>query len=201
MDKTEMIRIDDAIISNENKLQYLEFHETIFNTIKETYCYIFYIEGMKEFFGSPYQCKRFSFELFFKDILLILKQKICMNIWKLLFDKGNNALSIYQMKKFVVNNFKVQINRKNIKVPTMLEKNITGIRNVYLSHNLSSETCYTVNALGLKPLLDEIYAYFRNLWIGNFVDEHLFVSDDYFEFLEPVYKNSVKDAFKGIQLK
>ena len=40
---------------------------------------------------------------------------------------------------------------------------------------------------------------FQQLWIGNFVDDHLFISDGYFESLEQLYKGSVKDALKGIK--
>lgn len=199
MNKTEMLQVETSLIDADKTSQYLEFHETIFDTINETYRCIYYLDGVKEMFGSSYQCKGYAFEYFFKDIVKFVKQKICVNIWKLLLDKGKDALSIYRMKEFNKCAFNCDIKIKNIKIPASLEDNLSGIRNASISHNLHTNALYTIDTVGLKPLLNEIYKYFQQLWIGNFVDDHLFISDGYFESLEQLYKGSVKDALKGIK--
>lgn len=198
MKKSDMLKISTLLINKDNTTRYLEFHNTIFETIHETYRCIFYLDAVKEMFGKSYQCKGYAFEYFFKDMVKFIKQKICMNIWKLLIDKGKDSLTVYKMKEFINHTFNCKINVKNIKISADMEDNISGLRNVTISHNLHTDTCYKVDTVGLKPLLNEIYEYFQKLWIENFVDDSLFIADGYFENLEVLYKNSIKNTFKGI---
>lgn len=198
MQKNEMIIIDSSLINEENKSHYLEFYETIFETINETFRCLYYIDGIKESFGNYFKPRGYKYEYFFKDIVKMLNQKICINIWKLLLDKGKDSLSIYKMKAFLRNTFNHTISKKNIYINPNLEKSVCGMRNAFISHNLHTEVGYTIDTRDLKPLLFEIYAYFQKLWIQNFVDSSLFISDGYFEGLEQLYKDSVKEAFQGI---
>ena len=198
MKKIDMISLDDAVINEQNKSKYFEFYDIIFDTINETYRYLFYLEGIKEFFGENYHLKGRHYEYFIKDILVVLKQKICLNIWKLLMDCGKGTLSIYKMKKTLYDEFKCSVNVKNIKINSDLEKSIKGIRNTSISHNLHTDIEYTLEMRDLKVLLGQTYQYFQKLWVKNLVGDNRFIADGYFEELEHLYKDSVKSVLKGI---
>lgn len=200
MKKSEMIQINNAFITNEITSRYLEFYETIYETIYETYRCLFYLEGIRDVFGDNYKLKGFKYEYFIKDSIRFIQQKICLNIWKLLIDNENDSLSIYKMKGFIYNDLKYIVNVKGIVIASDLENRIKKMRNNFISHNLQSVVDVTVEIKELRPLLDNIYNYFQKLWIKNFVDDSLFISDGYFESLEKLYIESVKEAFKGIKL-
>ena len=55
MQKNEMIIIDSSLINEENKSHYLEFYETIFETINETSRCLSHIDGIKESFGNYFK--------------------------------------------------------------------------------------------------------------------------------------------------
>ena len=129
----------------------------------------------------------------------MLKQKVCLNISKLIFDKGNDVLTIYQMQDFIRTNLNIIISEPHITIATDLESSITIMRNLYISHNLHTNNDCTVDMRELKPLLDKIYNFFQKLWIKNFVTDRLFISDGYFEFIESTFINSVKEAFMAIK--
>lgn len=66
MQKNEMIIIDSSLINEENKSHYLEFYETIFETINETFRCLYYIDGIKESFGNYFKPRGYKYEYFFQ---------------------------------------------------------------------------------------------------------------------------------------
>lgn len=199
MKKDEMIQINSALITNENKRLYLEYYETIWETIKETYCCLFYLEGIGQHFGENYKCTGKPYEFFIKDIIKLLKQKICLNVNKLIFDKGKNVLTIYKMQNYIREHFNVIITEPHIKVEATLEDLITNMRHTFISHNLHTDNDCSVDMRDLKPLLDKIYNFFQKLWIKNFITDGLFISDGYFDFYKSFYINAVQEAFMAVK--
>lgn len=198
MEKNEMIHIDPALINSENKKRYLEFYNTIFETIKESYCFLYYLNGAEQFFGKYKKTGR-NFEFFVTDILRLLKQKICLNICKLIFDSKKDELTIYNMHKFIKENFHIIIKEKSFKVSNDLKNRIINIRNNFISHNLHTENSYSIDMNDLKPILDNIYSYFQKHWVENFVDDSIFVGDGYFDFIKPFYIKAIFESFNGIK--
>lgn len=194
-----MIQISPALITSENERRYREYYETIWETIKETYCCLFYLEGIGQHFGENYKCTGKSYEFFIKDIIKLLKQKICLNIWKLIFDEGTDALTIYRMKEYIYREFKHTVTEPYISVSPKVKTSITNTRKFFISHNLHTENDCRVDMRDLNPLLNKIYEFFQKLWIKNFVTDRLFISDGYFDFQKTFYINAVQEAFMAIK--
>lgn len=115
-----MIQLNPVQITEEIEHRYLEYYETISETIKETYRCLFYLEGLEQHFGN-YKCSGDDFELLIKDIIKLLKQKVCLNINKLIFDNGKKVLTIYKMQYYIRNTLKTEINEPSIKVETNIK--------------------------------------------------------------------------------
>lgn len=199
MKKEDMIQINPAQITKRIQHQYLEYYETIMETIKETYRCFFYLEGLEQNFGN-YKCSGYNYEMFVKDIIKLLQQKVCLNICKLIFDaKGNDILTIYKMKNYIQDALNVKVDEPPINVDTKLQNSIVNMRNHFIGHNLKTKNNLSVDIRKLKPLLNKIYKFFQKLWIKNFVNDSLFISDGYFDFLKEHCINSVKESFVAIK--
>ena len=192
-----MIQIDPKLINTDNKQRYMEYYYTIYETLKESYSYLYYLEGVEQLFGN-YKKTGKNFELFITDVLELLKQKICLNIWKLLLDKGDDALTINNFHKFIWDEFKIAIIAKSVKPPTDLENRIINMRKNFIGHNLHTDDTYFLGMNELKPFLDKIYIYFQKHWIKNFVNDNMFIPDDHFASIRPAYINAVYESLKGI---
>lgn len=198
MKKEDMIQINPAQITEENTHRYLEFYETISETIKETYRCLFYLEGLEQHFGA-YKCSGDDFEILIKDIIKLLKQKVCLNIHKLIFDDGTKVLTIYKMQYYIRSTLKTDINERTIKVETKLRNSIMNMRKNFIGHNLQTDNDCSVEMKDLKPLLDKIYDFFQKLWIKNFVNDSIFIADGYFDFLKNYCIKAVKKSFMAIK--
>lgn len=199
MKKEDMIQIDSAQITDEIEHRYLEYYETISETIKEAYRCLFYLEGLEQHFGQ-YKLSGYNYEIFIKDIIKSLKQKVCLDICKLIFDKkGNELLTIFKMQSYIQDTLKVELNELNIDVDTKLKNSIINMRNQFIGHNLHTENDCSVDMRELKPLLNDIYKLFQKLWIKNFVNDNLFIADGYFDFLKSYCITAVKESFMNIK--
>lgn len=193
-----MIRIDKNLINQENKNEYMKYYQTILNTIDEAYHCAYYLKGIEEYFDD-YELKYNCFEYFIKDTLHLLKEKICLNICKLFFDKGSDVLTLDKMREFIIDNFKIEVKETNINVDESLKDNIKSIRNNLISHNLNKKETPDVFISDLMPILAEITANFEELWIDELIDSNK-VGNDFFTYNEDLYKQSVKEVLAGIKL-
>ena len=198
MKKNEMLTVDLSMITNENKIRYMEYYNSIFETIKETYACLYYLEGMEQVFGNYKKVGRY-FELFVSDILKLLKQKVCLNICKLMFDSKEDELTIYNLHSFLINNFNTIVKHDKVIVSDDLRKRIIALRHKFISHNLRNDSSYSVEMKDVKPILDDIYSYFQKHWIKNFIDDNIFISDGYFDTMKQIYINAVRESFKSVQ--
>jgi hypothetical protein len=191
-----MIHIDKNLITDEIKTEYMIFYKTLFDTIFETYRYSYYLKGISEAFSDT-KYKGLRFETFIRDIISCLKQKICLNVWKLIIDNGKDALTIYKMRNFIARKFINVTDVKNIPIDKYQSENIIGLRNSSISHNLYNKIDYEVYINELIKLLNKIVNFFKELWIEELIDKEYKVSDTYFTDFEDYYKNSVKDILNN----
>lgn len=193
-----MIQINPAQITEEIEHRYLEYYETISETIKETYRCLFYLEALEQHFGN-YKCSGDDFELLIKDIIKLFKQKACLNINKLIFDNGKDVLTIYQMQNYIRDNLNVNINESHFKIDTQLRHSIINMRDIFIGHNLQTDNACSVDMRELKPLLKKIFDFFQKLWIKNFVNDSMFISDGYFDSLKNYCIRAVTKSFMAIK--
>ena len=198
MKREDMMQINPAQITEGIEHRYLEYYETISETIIETYRCLFYLEGLEQHFGN-YKCSGEDFELLMKDIIKLLKQKVCLNINKLIFDNGKDVLTVYQMQNYIRDNLKVNINEPHIKIDSQLRNSIINMRDIFIGHNLQTDKTCSVDMRELKPLLDKIYGFFQKLWIKNFIDDSIFIADGYFDFLKNHCIKAVKKSLIAIK--
>lgn len=199
MKKDDMIQINSALITNENKRCYLEYYETIWETIRETYCCLFYLEGIEQHFGKNFVKAGTNGKEFIINIVKLLQQKVCLNISKLVLDKGKDVLTIYQMQDFIRSNFKLIISAPHITIATDLESSILNMRNTFISHNLHADKGCSIDMRELKHLLEDIYSFFQKLWIKDFVTDHLFISDGYFDTVKFNYVEAPQIVFWAVK--
>ncbi|MDE6867647.1 MAG: hypothetical protein K2J83_00680 [Clostridia bacterium] len=194
-----MINIDKSLINEDIKAKYLKYYETILSTIKDTYNLIFYMQAIQEKFGGNKYVKTYAeYEYFLLDVMKLIQEKICLNICKLILDEGEDVLTLRNMKGFIRRNLNTTVYVKNIRIDNNIETSIKNIRNDAISHNIYKEDKYQVQISDLKQILDKAVVYFKELWIDDFLDRTNRVLDDYFTYNDHLYKNSVKDALKGI---
>ncbi len=194
-----MITIDKNLINEDIKKEYLKYYDTILNTIKDTYILIYYLQAIQEKFGGDKYVKtNAKYEHFLLDIMKLIQEKICLNICKLILDEGEDVLTLRNMKGFIRRNLNTIVKVKDIKIDNNIETSIKNIRNETISHNIYKEDKYQVQISDLKQILDKAVVYFKELWIDDFLDRTNRVLDDYFTYNDYIYKNSVKDALKGI---
>ncbi len=198
MKKDDMIMVDSSLITSENQMRYMEYYNSIFETIKETYVCFYYLEGIEQVFGNYKKVGRY-FELFVSDILKLLKHRICLNICKLMFDSKEDELTIYNLHSFLIKNFNIIVKHDTVYVPDDLRKRIISLRHKFISHNLRNDNSYTVEMKEIKPILDNIYLYFQKHWVKNFISDSIFISDGYFNFIKPTYIKAVQESFSGIK--
>lgn len=195
-----MITIDKNLINEDIKKEYLKYYDTILTTIKDTYILIYYLQAIQEKFGCDKYVKTYAeYEYFLLDIMKLIQEKICLNICKLILDEGEDVLTLRNMKGFIRRNLNTTVYVKDIRIDNNIETSIKNIRNETISHNIYKEDKYQVQISDLKQILDKAVVYFKELWIDDFLDRTNKVLDDYFTYNENLYKNSAKDALKGIE--
>jgi hypothetical protein len=193
-----MVHIDKNLITDDIKTEYMVFYKTVFDTIFETYRYSYYLKGISEVFTDT-KCRGIRFEVFIKDIISCLKQKICLNVWKLILDNGKDALTIYKMRDFIARKFGkvIVVDVKNIAIDKYQSGNIIGLRSSSISHNLYNKEDYEIYINELMQLMDKIINFFKGLWIDELIDDSYKVGDTYFTDFADYYKNSVKDVLNN----
>lgn len=194
-----MLHIDNNLINEDKKKEYLKYYDTILCTIKDTYNLIYYLQAIQEKFGGDKYAKTYAlYEYFLLDIMQLIQEKICLNICKLILDEGEDVLTLYNMNGFIRRNLNTIVKAKGIKID-IIKNSIRNIRNEAISHNIYKSNKYKVKISELKLILDKIVIYFKELWIEELLDKSRKVLDDYFTFNENLYKNSAKEALKGIE--
>lgn len=76
--------------------------ENIYGLIKTSFSYYGYLQGLKDFFAEKRKLS-FACKDFIDQFVYLLLSSMCLNITKLLFDKGNDVYSLALYKKVVEN--------------------------------------------------------------------------------------------------
>lgn len=196
-----MITIDQNLINEDIKKEYLKYYDAILWTIKDTYNLIYYLQAIQEKFGGDKYFKTYAeYEYFLLDIMQLIQEKICLNICKLVLDKGGEVLTLQNMKGFIRKNLNIEVKVHGLKIDPNIEAAIKNIRNDVISHNIYKLNKYEVKISDLKQILEKAIIYFKELWIENFLNRTKRVLDDFFTYNENLYKNSAKEALKGIEI-
>lgn len=152
------------IILDGDKLEtYRMWAKTIHQNIMDSFAYYGYLQGLDDFFQSYQSKNKLSIACveFIKRQKYLLQTAICLNIAKLLFDKGTDVYS-FDNYKHIIEGYKGE--RLNIKKPKLdknLAETIIGFRKNYMAHSIAYADAISVKISDLFEVLKLEVAYFN----------------------------------------
>ena len=127
----------------------------IHQNIHDSFSYYGYLQGLDLFFKSYNHKDKLSVACreFIKHQKNLLQTAICLNISKLLFDKGKDVYS-FDNYKHVIENYKgVRLKIKKPQIDKHLEAAIVGFRKNYIAHSIADADAISVKLSDLFEVL------------------------------------------------
>lgn len=179
--------------SNFDKLEtYKLWAENIFSLIKNSFSYYGYIQGLKDFFAEKRKLT-FACKNFIDQLVYLLQSTICLNISKLLFDKGNDVYSLALYKK-VVEEYKGERTMvKRPKIDADLENKISDFRKTYIAHSIDKYANIKITLSELFDLLKKANEYFNALTDNSIIEKGRRFDNDSIPLWINHYKTGVWD--------
>ena len=157
--------------------------ETIHQNIIDSFAYYGYLQGLDEFFKSYKSKNKLSIACveFIKRQKYLLQTAICLNIAKLLFDKGSDVYS-FENYKHIIEGYKGErLNIKKLKIDKNLEETIIGFRKKYIAHSIADADAISVKISDLYGVLKLEVAYFNAITDDVFFEQCYRFNDDAIE--------------------
>lgn len=157
--------------------------ETIHQNILDSFAYYGYLHGLNEFFKSYKYKDKLSIACveFIKRQKYLLQTAICLNIAKLLFDKGPDVYSFDNYKHKIENYKGVRLNIKKPKIPKNLEEAIIGFRKKYIAHSIADADSISVKMSHLYEVLKHEVSYFNAITDDAIFEQCYRFNDDAIE--------------------
>lgn len=177
--------------TEEQKKMYLIYYIELKKRIEETYRYYAYLKYLEE---NKERYKNISAVLFFpKDLCLLIKNNICLNMFKIVLDNDKDCLSFNKMKNFVIKNLNTHIVLEKVDIPDDVVINIRNIRNNMIAHDLNNKEEYSVFITNLKVILDKVAQNFNKLNIKDITNEEEYFTQKLIDRIEELSLNSINN--------
>ena len=155
--------MNNIILDGDKFETYRMWAETIHQNIMDSFAYYGYLQGLDDFFKSYHFKNKLSIACveFIKRQKYLLQTAICLNIAKLLFDKGTDVYS-FDNYKHIIEGYKGE--RLNIKKPKLdknLAETIIGFRKNYFAHSIADADAISVKISDLFEVLKLEVTYFN----------------------------------------
>lgn len=153
--------------STKNKNEVLEeckiWAKTIHQNISDSLSYYGYLQGLDEFFKSYKYKDNLSIACveFIKRQKYLFQTAICLNIAKLLFDKGPDVYSFDNYKHIIEGYKGERLNIKKLKIDKNLAETIIGFRKNYIAHSIADSDAISVKMSDLFEVLKLEVSYFN----------------------------------------
>ena len=137
--------------------------KTIHQNIMDSFAYYGYLQGLDKFFKTYKYKDKLSIACmeFIKRQKYLLQTAICLNVSKLLFDKGKDVYS-FDNYKHVIENYKgVRLKIKKPQIGKHLEEAIVGFRKNYIAHSIADADAISVKMSDLFEVLKLEVSYFN----------------------------------------
>lgn len=157
------------MVSMENKNEALEdckiWAKTIHQNISDSLSYYGYLQGLGAFFKSYENKNKLSIACieFIKHQKYLFQTAICLNIAKLLFDKGKDVYSFDNYKKRIDNYRGEYSSVKSISVEKNLENAVKAFRKNYIAHSIEKSDFVSVKMSDLYEVLKLEVSYFNSI--------------------------------------
>ena len=154
--------------------------KTIHQNIMDSFAYYGYLQGLDDFFKSYQSKNKLSIACveFIKRQKYLFQTAICLNIAKLLFDKGTDVYS-FDNYKHIIEGYKGE--RLNIKKPKLdknLAETIIGFRKNYIAHSIADADAISVKISDLFEVLKLEVTYFNAITEDVFFEQCYRFNDD-----------------------
>ena len=175
--------MNNIILDGDKFETYRMWAETIHQNIMDSFAYYGYLQGLDDFFKSYHFKNKLSIACveFIKRQKYLLQTAICLNIAKLLFDKGSDVYS-FENYKHIIESYKGE--RLNIKKP-MIDKNlaetIKGFRKNYIAHSIVDADAISVKMSNLYEVLKLEVSYFNAITDDTIFSQCYRLNDDAIE--------------------
>ncbi len=147
-----------------NVNEYITLYELIQSSLISCYFDCFLLE----FYESQNEEKQraFSQYLILHHIIYLIKQDLCLNLWKVCYDSNSNACTLQKLANYL-RKHKINVVYKKTDCWKKLQKPITDARNKYLAHSDAVSVTDTVEIGDMKELLEESKRNLNGLYIDG----------------------------------
>lgn len=137
--------------------------ETIHQNIMDSFAYYGYLQGLDAFFKSYEYKNKLSIACieFNKRQKYLLQTAICLNIAKLLFDKGKDVYSFENYKKKIDVYRGEHLRVKPVSIDKNLEEAVKAFRKNYIAHSIVNSEFVSVKMSDLYEVLKLEVSYFN----------------------------------------
>lgn len=137
--------------------------ETIHQNILDSFAYYGYLQGLDKFFKSYKYKDNLSIACveFIKRQKYLFQTAICLNIAKLLFDKGPDVYSFDNYKHIIEGYKGERLNIKKLTIDKNLAETIIGFRKNYIAHSIADADAISVKMSDLFEVLKLEVSYFN----------------------------------------
>ena len=160
-----------------------QWAETIHQNILDSFAYYGYLQGLAEFFKSYKYKDKLSIACvdFIKRQKYLLQTAICLNIAKLLFDKGPDVYSFDNYKHIIEGYKGERLNIKKPKIDKNLADTIIGLRKNYIAHSIADADAISAKMSDLYEVLKLEVSYFNTITDNSIFEQSRRFNDDAIE--------------------
>lgn len=160
-----------------------QWAETIHQNILDSFAYYGYLQGLDEFFKSYKYKDKLSIACveFIKRQKYLLQTAICLNIAKLLFDKGPDVYSFDNYKHIIEGYKGERLNIKKPKIDKNLADTIIGLRKNYIAHSIADADAISAKMSDLYEVLKLEVSYFNTITDNSIFEQSRRFNDDAIE--------------------
>lgn len=160
-----------------------QWAEKIHQNIMDSFAYYGYLQGLDAFFKSYEHKNNLSIACveFIKRQKYLLQTAICLNISKLLFDKGKDVYGFDNYKHKIENYKGERLNIKKPKIDKNLAETIIGFRKNYIAHSIADADAISVEMSDLYEVLKLEVSYFNAITDDAIFEQCYRFNDDAIE--------------------
>ena len=175
--------MNNIIFDGDKFETYKMWAKTIHQNIMDSFAYYGYLQGLDEFFKSYQSKNKLSIACveFIKRQKYLLQTAICLNIAKLLFDKGTDVYSFDNYKHIIESYKGERLSIKKPKINKNLAETIIGFRKNYIAHSIADADAISVKISDLFGVLKLEVAYFNAITEDEIFEQCYRFNDDAIE--------------------
>lgn len=167
-------------ISDETKIEYIDFCRNVQNQIIDAYKTFFYLKAVEE----KHLIKRempWSEQAYVEFLIRCFQERLVLSVNKLAIDSGSEKYCVKNLRSFIKRELASSFDEHglvlSINSNKKMEEQIKDYRDKFIAHNLRGSREISLYMSQMKSLLDEVKVYYNKLLLDELLPGKMVVTD------------------------